>query len=68
MFMPKVEVLHLTPRERGELQLHLRKQGLPPVLLNAFTGFSLQGAFVHKAKLHVPGRYGVHNRTKFAVK
>ena len=29
VFMPKMEVLHLTPTERGELQLHLRKRNLP---------------------------------------
>ena len=29
MFMAKIEVLHLTPSERGELQSYLRKRNLP---------------------------------------
>ena len=29
MFMAKIEVLHLTPTERGELQSYLRKRNLP---------------------------------------
>jgi hypothetical protein len=29
MFMAKMEVLHVTPSERGELQSNLRKHNLP---------------------------------------
>jgi hypothetical protein len=39
MFMAKMEVLHLTPRERGELQSHLRKQSLPTGVALRLAGF-----------------------------